>query len=101
MDDLLDAIRAGALPDATPESRATAAVACRSILAALGEAPAVAPAQTTTPDIAGMVAALRGVPPDQLLELAISRLRAALPAGTSLPAAQPVKFHIVPIPPRG
>ena len=47
--------------------------------------------------IACVVSALRGVPPDQLLDLAIQRLRAALPAGVEAPPAQPLKFHIIPV----
>lgn len=51
-------------------------------------------------EIAGLVSALRGVPVDQLLDLAIAKMRAALPAGTSVPRAQPVKFQLVPVQPR-
>jgi hypothetical protein len=59
-------------------------------------------AAIVTPDaskIASAVAMLRGVPPEQLLDLAIAKLRAALPASTDMPAVQPVKFQIVPIAP--
>jgi len=37
--------------------------------------------------------ALRGVPPDQLLDLAIQRLRAALPAGVRCTCAAPQVPH--------
>jgi hypothetical protein len=45
--------------------------------------------------IASVVGALRGVPPDQLLDLAIAKLRASLPAGVEVPKVEPLKFHII------
>jgi hypothetical protein len=42
---------------------------------------------------------LRGVPPDKLLDLAIEKLRAALPAGIEVPQAQPLKFQLIPVAP--
>nr|HEX4316254.1 hypothetical protein [Kofleriaceae bacterium] len=100
MENLLEAIRAAVVTDASPEARAAGAQACRTILAAL-EATAAEPiqaaaAQPTTPPIADLVATLRGVPMDQLLDLAIARLRAALPVGTAVPTVQPVKFQFIP-----
>ena len=105
MDNLIESIRAAVASDATAESRAAGVAACRTILAALDATPgqAFAPA-AVMPDastIAAAVGALRGVPPDKLLDLAIQRLRAALPAGVEVSAAQPLKFHIVSIPTRG
>jgi hypothetical protein len=104
MNQLLDAIRAATAPEATPEARAAGVAACRTILAALeattGEPMAVAAPAVVSP-IAGIVGMLRGVPPDQLLDLAISKLRAALPAGIEVPPVQPLKFNIVPLPRRG
>lgn len=104
MENLIDSIRASVAPDATSEARATGAAACRTIIAALESVPGqpIAAAAVMTPDaskIANAVAMLRGVPADQLLDLAIARLRAALPAGAEVPAAQPLKFHLVPIAP--
>ena len=103
MENVIDSIRAGLAGDATPEAKSAGATACRAILAALegtpGEAlavPAVVPFNGS--QIAGVVSALRGVPPDQLLDLAIQRLRAALPAGVEVPPAPPLKFNIVPVP---
>ena len=104
MEDLLETIRAAVSPDATAEVRAAGADACRTILAALDATPGRAMAATAVAQpspIASIVAALRGVPPDQLLDLAISKLRAALPADADVPAATPLKFHIVPVPSRG
>ncbi len=105
MNDLLEAIRAAVTADAAPEARAAGAAACRTILAVLESTPsqplasaAIAP---NASQIAGIVGALRGVPPDQLLDLAITKLRAALPAGADVPRVEPLKFHIIPIPRRG
>jgi hypothetical protein len=48
--------------------------------------------------MAAMMSSLRGLPPEQLLEVAIAHLRAALPPGTSVPApAAPFRFQIVPL----
>ena len=92
--DKLETIRSGLTPNATDEMKNGAIAACRSILTALEP---VAP-KLPLP-IANLVGLLRTVPPDQLLDLAIDRLRASLPVGSAVPAAQPAtKFHLVPIP---
>ncbi len=105
MENLLEQIRAAIVVDASLDARAAGVAACRTILAALDAAPGqpFAPAVVTpTPSaIAAAVGALRGVPPDQLLDIAISRLRAALPSGVDVPAAQPLKFHIIHVPKLG
>jgi hypothetical protein len=104
MDDLLEAIRAAVTAGAAPEARAAGAAACRSILAALdatsGQPMVTAAPASPAPAIANIVSALRGVPPDQLLDLAIAKLRAALPAGVDVARPAPLNFNIVPIPPR-
>ncbi|MEZ4362173.1 MAG: hypothetical protein R3B48_18440 [Kofleriaceae bacterium] len=51
--------------------------------------------------VAAIVASLRSVPPEQLLDLAIERLRAALPPDggrAPRPLAPPVRFQLVPVP---
>lgn len=97
IDQLLDALRAAAGTDATPEARNAGAAACRAILAQLE--PPVAPVPKVALDpaaIAQAVAALRGVPPDQLLDLAIAKLRAALPAGTEIAPVKGFNFSFLP-----
>ena len=101
MEGVIESIRAALASDASPEAKAAGATACRAILAALEgtvsqlpAAPAVVPLGAS--QLASVVSALRGVPPDQLLELAIQRLRAALPAGAEVPSAQPLRFQIIP-----
>jgi hypothetical protein len=93
---LLTAIAAALKENATSEARATGASACRSILTALET-----PSSPTTPSVAALVSALRHAPREQLFDFAIAKLRSALPAGVDAPAVAPIKFHLVPIPPRG
>ena len=85
MEDLLNMIRSALAGDASDDVKASGAVACRTILARLeptAAAPIAAsapPSQSPAETIASVVGMLRGVPPEQLLDLAITRLRAALP----------------------
>jgi hypothetical protein len=95
MTDHLEAIRVALTPTAGPEIRAAGIAACRLILAAL-ESEQTPSARLP---VAEIVSALRGLPTDKLLDLAIARLRAALPAGAAA-EVQPFKLPIVPIPGR-
>jgi hypothetical protein len=124
MDSHIEAIRLAIQAGASDEARQGGIRACRAILAALEatspEAPTppdasaarpTEPAATpppmpdmppaaappVMPDVAAVVGALRGMPPEQLLDLAIARLRAALPPGSTMPAAAPVRFHLIPV----
>lgn len=120
METLIEAIRVAVQSDATDEAKQQGALACRTILTALeakaGEplvpstqaptdAAIVQSDQTATPaappigpqQVAAIVGALRGMPPEQLLDLAIARLRAALPSETTTPTIAPVRFQIIPI----
>jgi hypothetical protein len=102
MEELLASIQSGVLADASPEARASAVSACRTIISVLEATPGqpiVASAPINSTQIASMVGALRGVPPDQLLDLAIAKLRSVLPEGADVPKVTPLKFHIIPIPP--
>ena len=94
-----DARRAGI---ETAGIRHNLGVACRTILTALEATPGqpLAASPINASQIASVVGALRGVPADQLLDLAIAKLRAALPADTTLPRVEPLKFHIIPMPTR-
>ena len=127
MEQLIDQIRAALVPDASDDTRAAGANACRTILAALdakaGEpmqapaapapvqsaalvamtspapyaAPSESPRPSPTATVRALVAALRGMPPDQLLDLAITRLRAAVPDGAAVAPAQALRFNLVPL----
>jgi hypothetical protein len=82
-------------------SAPTVPAALTALLAPPG-APTAAPGFDPVA-VAAIVASLRGIPADQLLDLAIMRLRAALPTEkTAAPLAnsQPVRFHVVPLPPQ-
>lgn len=118
METLIETIRVAVQSDATDEAKHQGALACRTILTALeakaGE-PLVPPTDhnATTPSaplaqpvpaiepqqVAAIVHTLRGMPAEQLLDLAIARLRAALPKDAAPPAIAPVKFQIIPIAP--
>ncbi len=107
METLIEAIRNAVATDAGDDVRKAGANACRTILIALeakpGEPLAAAvelaspSASAPPPPLAAMVGALRGMPPDQLIDLAIARLRAALPADEALPQVSPVRFQLVPV----
>src|SRR5690349_9083491 len=98
MDTLIESIRAAIANDATAEARGVGASACRAILAALEAKPGepIAPVAPVSP-VAQIGAVLRGMPVDQLLDLAIARLRAAVPPGAEPVSVQPIKFQMVPI----
>jgi len=91
MDDLLEQIRAALAPDATDDARTAALNACRTIASTLEPAP---PANPMTE----VAKTLRGIPAEQLLDLAIAKLRAALPAGVEVPPVPKLEFQIVPLP---
>lgn len=113
MEQLIEAIRAATAPDAADDIKGAGANACRALLAALearaGEplaapppvsptAPNQAPAIDAT-QVQTAFHALGSMQPEQLLDLAIARLRAALPAGSAVSPTRPVKFQMIPLPP--
>lgn len=102
MEQLLETIRAATAADASDEAKAAGATACRTLLAALeakaGE-PLAAQVAASNP-VHAIVGALKHTPPEQLLDLAIARLKAALPAGTEIAPVPPLRVPLVPIPPR-
>lgn len=108
MENLIESIRVAVLAEATDEQKQKGALACRTILVALEAEPGepitgahAAPAPLPMPDVTAFVNAVRAMGPDQLLDAAIARLCAALPAGTNVPQVGPPKFHIVPVVPLG
>ena len=68
-----------------------------------GPAMPAGPAMSTVPlptsPIAIATRMLRQLPPDQLLDLALQRLRAALPAGATVPPPKSIQFQLVPVTP--
>jgi hypothetical protein len=98
----LASIRAALAPDATNDARNAGAEACRAVLAVLDSSPVqqsgIAPINAAM--FANALTALRSVPRDHLLDLAISKLRAMLPTDASLSTATPLKLHLIPVPNR-
>lgn len=105
MEALIEDIRLATATAATDEVRAAGATACRTILIALEAKPGESlapPSAPTVPDspIAAMVAGLRGVPVDQLLDLAISKLRTLVPAEPTSTAAPRISIPLIQVPRR-
>ena len=88
---LIESIRSAIAERASAEERAAGADACRALLTVLGAQPGepIVPAmpipQAPNPPIAAIVAAIRGVPREQLLDLLIAKLRTLVPAETAMP----------------
>ena len=99
MEDLLDLIRTAIAPDASPESRAAGAQACRHFIALLEPqpTPAATPPGAAPLPIAELATAIRTIPLDQLLDLAIVKLRSALPADAQAPTVPALNFRLVPV----
>ncbi len=103
MDQLIETIRAATASGATDEARAAGASACRAALAALeaqaGQPLAIPPVPATlTPDITALVAGLKGIPVEQLLDLAIAKLRTMVPAGAPAPHVHKLAIPVVALP---
>ncbi len=84
-ENFIDEIRAAVAEGAPAEARAAGANACRILLAQLDPQPAgpsAAPQPPPQPNlpIGAIVAAIRGMPADQLADLLIARLRTLVPA---------------------
>src|SRR5262245_10637660 len=113
---LLEMIRRGLAPDADPTARANALDVCARIVQAFSPPPVnlapaahvptmpppfampqgLAPPAPASP-LAAAVGMLRNLPPEQLFDLAIQRLRAALPQGTTVPESKGIQFQLVPM----
>jgi hypothetical protein len=104
MDELFTTIRSAIATDASPEARAAGAQACRTILAALEGTPGqplVTPPTPSSP-MQAVLAALSNTPPEQLLDLAIAKLRSLVPADSQPQTIQSLRIPLVPvIPQRG
>lgn len=96
----IDSIAAALVNDASPEAKRDGAAACRAVLAVLEPraSDVVTPPTPPPPHVAALVAALRGMPMEQILDLAIARLRTSLPAGTDVSPVASLKLPMIPIP---
>lgn len=119
IDTIIQIVRDALAENATSEARDAGAAACRAILHHLephNGAPTeptvdreherrdVAHATDTTrptmPEVAALAAAIRTVPVDQLLDLAIAKLRALVPDEAAKPASRGLAIPLVPVPRR-
>jgi hypothetical protein len=102
MQEMIETIRAAVSDGATPEQKASGALACRTILAALDAEPGKAIALPGAP----APGPLAGIAPEQALDLLIARLsaiaekREAASAEAKAAPAAPLRIAFVPPPPR-
>lgn len=89
--------------DATPDVRARGIAACRALLTWLEGSPRSPPVPTHPPvdAMARIAGSLQAMSAEQLLDLTIARMRAALPAGVTAPAVAPLTIKLVPTTRRG
>jgi hypothetical protein len=85
-----------------PVTPAMPAAPLMPIPPAMPTVPAMPTSPVPTSPIAMAARALRQMPPDQLLDLALQRLRAALPPDATVPTPRGIQFQLVPVmPPPG
>ncbi len=98
MDTLLDSIRAAITDGATDDTKRAGASACRAILAALEATPG-APLSGSTPAL-NVIATLGRMDLNQLLDVAIARLRVLNASNSNAPPtpSRGVSFPLVPVP---
>ena len=104
-ENLIETIRAAVAEGAPAEARAAGANACRVLLTELDPQPAgPSAAQQPQPQpnlpIGAIVAAIRGMPADQLADLLIAKLRTLVPgdAAAISPPARPFSIEYVKVP---
>lgn len=94
MESALETLRAALADGATADARAAGAIACRAMLAALEASPGQPlPVATPTPRAEpspALPVSLSGLTLDQVLDLAIGKMRSMLPP-EKLAAAQPTQ----------
>jgi hypothetical protein len=85
-------------PPAMPNAPAVPSptVADAALVAAMPAMPVVSPPSSP---IVMAARALRGLPPEQLLDIVLQRLRAALPAGATVATPKGIQFQLVPVTP--
>ena len=100
MNDVVDAIRAAVAPGASAEARAAGAAACRALAAKLDPAGTPQPPIIAPELVQQLIGVLRTMDIDQVLDLAIAKLRTggAAEAAPALPAARPFVIPMVPVP---
>ncbi len=103
---LIEVIRGAIAAGASDEARVAGATACRALLAVLDakhiepNAPAAPAAQAPSLPIAAIAQAIRNVPPDQLADLLIAKLRTLVPEGANAAPAHKFNIPLVKVPSR-
>lgn len=105
-DTLIESIRVATADGATDEARAEGASACRALLDLLDPKPdaPIAPAPMAQPlpppnlPIAAIASAIRGMPPDQLADLLIAKLRTLVPAGAEVAPVHKLNIPFIKMP---
>lgn len=96
---LVEAVKAALADDATPEAKAAAAAACRTLVAVFqadqGEPLASAP--SASPAVA-MAQHMAGAPPSAVLDAVITRLQALVPDEPAAVPTPALRIPFVPIP---
>ena len=103
MDQLIETIRMAVATNATAETRAAGATACRTILTALdataGEPLAATAVPAPNAQAVAIASALRGMPMDQLADLLIAKLRTLVPPDPpGAPAVRRINIPLVAAP---
>jgi hypothetical protein len=88
----------GLAADADDHARAAAWEAGHQIARLLVPPPAAPAASVVPAAVASAVEMIRRVPAGQRLDVALGYLRAALPAGAHVPASDPLRIQLVPVP---
>jgi hypothetical protein len=102
MENVIEAIRASLAPDASAEARNAGIQACRAVLTALGAKPGEAfsaPRQVDVgPTAQAIAAVIRATPPEQLLDLVVTKLRGAVPDAKPVEVTHKINIPLVRIP---
>jgi hypothetical protein len=96
-ENLLESIRVAMAEGASTEARTAGANACRALLAML-EPPQPPAAPPLNLPVAAIVSAVRSMPPDQLAEMLIAKLRTLVPADAQQPPLRALNILRVPVP---
>ena len=103
MENYAETIQTALASEASTEARAAGAAACRSVLATLDPTPPQESASPVPANVMPQLLAMLGkMDLNQILDVAIERLRAVNSAQPNAKPIEPVRalsFHLVPIPP--
>lgn len=101
MDNTVETIRAALASDATEDARSAGVAACQAVLSTLSPSPAT-PSPAIADAMPQLLAMMGKIDLNQLLDVAIERLRTLNAAKPGSPMPEPPRglaFSLVPIPP--